>query len=60
MSTTLPVATQSCAPWRKTDIKNSGNEVYVNLVEEIDAIVRRFTLKLFLVLFSPPITVTEI
>ncbi|CAA7388280.1 unnamed protein product [Spirodela intermedia] len=40
VSTTLPVATQSCAPWRKTDIKNSGNEVYVNLVEEIDAIVR--------------------
>ncbi|XP_078444060.1 clathrin adaptor complexes medium subunit family protein isoform X2 [Wolffia australiana] len=37
---TLPVATQSCVPWRKADIKSSGNEVYVNIVEEIDAIVR--------------------
>lgn len=41
VSNTLPVATASCVPWRKTDLKNTSNEVYVDLVEEMDAIVSR-------------------
>ncbi|KAL3515913.1 hypothetical protein ACH5RR_022815 [Cinchona calisaya] len=41
VSNTLPVATASCVPWRKTDLKNTSNEVYVDLVEEMDAIINR-------------------
>ncbi|KAK2991764.1 hypothetical protein RJ640_015498 [Escallonia rubra] len=41
MSNTLPVATASCVPWRTTDVKHANNEVYVDLVEEMDAIVNR-------------------
>lgn len=38
---TLPGATASCVPWRTTDVKYANNEVYVDLVEEIDAIINR-------------------
>ncbi|XP_027160222.1 AP-3 complex subunit mu-like isoform X2 [Coffea eugenioides] len=41
VSNTLPVATASCVPWRKMDPKNTSNEVYVDLVEEMDAIISR-------------------
>ncbi|KAL6495021.1 AP-3 complex subunit mu [Orobanche gracilis] len=41
MSSTLPGATSSCVPWRKTDLKHSSNDVYVDLVEEMDAIINR-------------------
>ncbi|KAB5555992.1 hypothetical protein DKX38_006901 [Salix brachista] len=41
MSDTLPGATASCVPWRTTDIKYANNEVYVDLVEEMDAIINR-------------------
>lgn len=41
VSNTLPVATASCVPWRKTDLKNTRNEVFVDLVEEMDAIINR-------------------
>ncbi|XP_016454796.1 AP-3 complex subunit mu [Nicotiana tabacum] len=41
MSNTLPGATGSCVPWRKTDLKHTSNEVYVDLVEEMDAIINR-------------------
>ncbi|WMV12159.1 hypothetical protein MTR67_005544 [Solanum verrucosum] len=41
MSNTLPGATGSCVPWRKTDLKHSSNEVYVDLVEEMDATINR-------------------
>ncbi|KAJ6808825.1 AP-3 complex subunit mu [Iris pallida] len=41
MSNTLPDATSSCVPWRKTDLKNASNEVYVDLVEEMDAVINR-------------------
>lgn len=41
MSNTLPGATSSCVPWRKTDLKHSSNEVYVDLVEEMDATINR-------------------
>ncbi|KAI5334419.1 hypothetical protein L3X38_024552 [Prunus dulcis] len=41
MSDTLPGATSSCIPWRTTDLKYANNEVYVDLVEEMDAIVNR-------------------
>ncbi|KAK3012258.1 hypothetical protein RJ639_012169 [Escallonia herrerae] len=41
MSNTLPVATASCVPWRTTDVKHANNEVYVDLVEEMDSIVNR-------------------
>ncbi|KAK4402110.1 AP-3 complex subunit mu [Sesamum angolense] len=41
MSNTLPGATSSCVPWRKTDLKHTSNEVYVDLVEEMDATISR-------------------
>ena len=45
VSDTLPGATASCVPWRTTDTKYANNEVYVDLVEEMDAIINRFLLK---------------
>lgn len=42
VSNTLPGATASCVPWRKTDLKHATNEVYVDLVEEMDATINRF------------------
>ncbi|KAM6597749.1 hypothetical protein CsatA_008273 [Cannabis sativa] len=41
MSDTLPGATASCVPWRTTDTKYATNEVYVDLVEEMDATINR-------------------
>ncbi|XP_021734491.1 AP-3 complex subunit mu-like isoform X1 [Chenopodium quinoa] len=41
VSGTLPGATASCVPWRTTELKHSSNEVYVDLVEEMDAIINR-------------------
>ncbi|KAJ4954962.1 hypothetical protein NE237_011745 [Protea cynaroides] len=41
VSNTLPGATASCVPWRTADLKHSSNEVYVDLVEEMDAIISR-------------------
>ncbi|XP_077218522.1 clathrin adaptor complexes medium subunit family protein isoform X2 [Tasmannia lanceolata] len=41
VSNTLPGATASCVPWRTTDLKHAQNEVYVDLVEAMDAIVSR-------------------
>ncbi|EPS61419.1 clathrin adaptor complexes medium subunit family protein, partial [Genlisea aurea] len=41
VSSTLPGAASSCAPWRKPDVKHSSNEIYVNLVEEMDATINR-------------------
>ncbi|GER55943.1 AP-3 complex subunit mu [Striga asiatica] len=41
VSNTLPGATSSCVPWRKTDLKHSSNDVYVDLVEEMDATINR-------------------
>lgn len=41
VSNTLPGATASCVPWRTTDLKHVSNEVYVDLVEEMDAIINR-------------------
>ncbi|CAI9764224.1 unnamed protein product [Fraxinus pennsylvanica] len=41
VSNTLPGATASCVPWRKTDLRHTSNEVYVDLVEEMDAIINR-------------------
>lgn len=41
MSRTLPGATSSCVPWRKSDLKHASNEVYVDLVEEMDATINR-------------------
>ncbi|XAR52720.1 hypothetical protein NMG60_11020930 [Bertholletia excelsa] len=41
VSNTLPGATASCVPWRTADLKHANNEVYVDLVEEVDAIMSR-------------------
>ncbi|XP_048432254.1 AP-3 complex subunit mu isoform X2 [Pyrus x bretschneideri] len=41
MSDILPGATSSCIPWRTTNLKYANNEVYVDLVEEMDAIINR-------------------
>lgn len=41
VSDTLPGATSSCVPWRTTQLKHANNDVYVNLVEEMDAIINR-------------------
>ena len=47
VSNTLPGATASCVPWRTTDLKHTNNEVYVDLVEEMDAIINRSVVKGF-------------
>lgn len=39
---TLPAATALCVPWRTTDPKYANNEVYVDLVEEMDAVINRY------------------
>ncbi|KAL1329362.1 hypothetical protein HN51_046480 [Arachis hypogaea] len=41
VSDTLPGATSSCVPWRTADTKYAQNEVYVDLVEEMDATINR-------------------
>ncbi|MED6121559.1 AP-3 complex subunit mu, variant 3 [Stylosanthes scabra] len=41
VSDTLPGATASCVPWRTADAKYAQNEVYVDLVEEMDATINR-------------------
>ncbi|KAK6288499.1 hypothetical protein POUND7_000040 [Theobroma cacao] len=41
VSDTLPGATGSCVPWRAADPKYANNEVYVDLVEEMDAVINR-------------------
>ncbi|THG07399.1 hypothetical protein TEA_004839 [Camellia sinensis var. sinensis] len=52
VSNTLPGATATCVPWRTMDLKHSNNEVNVDLVEEMDAIINRSVVKDFLYLFS--------
>lgn len=42
VSETLPGATASCVPWRTSDPKYANNEVYVDLVEEMDATINRY------------------
>ncbi|KAK6233302.1 hypothetical protein SCA6_003375 [Theobroma cacao] len=41
VSDTLPGAAGSCVPWRAADPKYANNEVYVDLVEEMDAVINR-------------------
>ncbi|KAJ0974697.1 hypothetical protein J5N97_016662 [Dioscorea zingiberensis] len=43
VSTMLPDATTFSIPWRKTDLKGENNEVYVDIVEEMDEVVSRFS-----------------
>lgn len=39
VSDVLPDGTVSSMPWRKTGVKYSQNEVYLDIVEEVDAIL---------------------
>eukprot|EP00968_Pinguiococcus_pyrenoidosus_P019573 scaffold2141_cov282-Pinguiococcus_pyrenoidosus.AAC.1 len=39
VSETLPEGTVSNMPWRKTGVRYSQNEIYVDIIEEVDAIV---------------------
>ncbi|KAG6541595.1 hypothetical protein Mapa_016988 [Marchantia paleacea] len=41
MSSTLPIAASSNVPWRALGIKHTNNEIYFDLVEEVDAIVNK-------------------
>ncbi|GAB4855666.1 AP-3 complex subunit mu [Ancistrocladus abbreviatus] len=41
VSNTLPGATASCVPWRTADLNYASNEVYVDLIEEMDATINR-------------------
>ncbi|KAL9271076.1 AP-3 complex subunit mu-like protein [Drosera capensis] len=41
VTSTLPGATASCVPWRTTELNYASNEVYVDLVEEMDVTVNR-------------------
>lgn len=41
MSDVLPDGTISNMPWRKTGVKYAQNEIYIDIMEEIDAIVDR-------------------
>jgi AP-3 complex subunit mu len=38
----LPDATASFVPWRTMVVKDASNEVYVNIVEELDACINRY------------------
>uniref|UniRef100_A0A0A9EB66 Pco126957 n=1 Tax=Arundo donax TaxID=35708 RepID=A0A0A9EB66_ARUDO len=38
----LPDATASFVPWRTTVVKDANNEVYVNIIEELDACINRY------------------
>lgn len=42
VSNTLPGETSFCVPWRTTGLKRTSNEVYFDLVEEMDAIINRY------------------
>jgi AP-3 complex subunit mu len=39
VSDTLPSATISNMPWRKADVKYAANEIYLDIIEEVDAII---------------------
>ncbi|KAL4578913.1 hypothetical protein LXL04_015045 [Taraxacum kok-saghyz] len=52
VSDTLPGATSSCVPWRTTQLKHANNDVYVNLIEEMDTIINRHALYFPLVFFD--------
>lgn len=39
VSDVLPDGTVSSMPWRKADVKYTQNEVYLDIVEEVDAIL---------------------
>ena len=39
MAEELPSGTVSNMPWRKAGVKHSNNEIYIDIVEEIDAVV---------------------
>ena len=41
MNTSLPLTTASNWPWRGNEIKYSNNEIYFDLVEEMDAVINR-------------------
>ncbi|XP_020593401.1 AP-3 complex subunit mu [Phalaenopsis equestris] len=41
VSNILPDSTASSVPWRRSDLKSSSTEVYVDLIEELDAILSR-------------------
>lgn len=41
VSDVLPTGTISNMPWRKTDVKYSQNEIYVDIIEEVDTILDR-------------------
>eukprot|EP00249_Psilotum_nudum_P016930 c26062_g1_i1 orf=128-1378(+) len=41
VNSTLPLSTASSVPWRASEVKHSNNEIYFDLVEEMDAIVNR-------------------
>lgn len=41
VSDVLPDATVSNMPWRKTDVNYAQNEIYIDVIEEVDAIVSR-------------------
>eukprot|EP00246_Nothoceros_aenigmaticus_P016749 TRINITY_DN7808_c0_g1_i1.p1 TRINITY_DN7808_c0_g1~~TRINITY_DN7808_c0_g1_i1.p1 ORF type:complete len:301 (+),score=47.79 TRINITY_DN7808_c0_g1_i1:158-1060(+) len=41
VSSSLPLATASDVPWRANGIKHVNNEIYFDLVEEMDAVVNR-------------------
>ncbi len=41
ISDVLPTGSISNMPWRKTDVKYSQNEIFVDIIEEVDAIIDR-------------------
>jgi AP-3 complex subunit mu len=41
ISDTLPDATISNMPWRKTNVVYAQNEIYLDIIEEVDSIVNK-------------------
>jgi AP-3 complex subunit mu len=50
VSDTLPGSTASCVPWRTADPKYANNEVYVDLVEQMDATINRYIAQIYMFL----------
>lgn len=43
ISSILPDGSLSQIPWRRSNVKKTTNEIYIDITEEIDGIVERFT-----------------
>jgi AP-3 complex subunit mu len=53
ISNLLPNGSLTQIPWRRQNVSKTTNEIYIDFIEEIDAIVERFANCLEIILISP-------